>query len=218
MTHDGDPDSLFDFGIYDPRAIAFPARKGFRGPAPEDRDCAGPGARAAYLDRRRACPGAGRLRSGAGPEPVPEYSAGVGHYLPVRIPRPEQGFEHLGPRGSDACWPHRRGGRDRSDLSCAPASRCVGFAGSGFDAGASCAKDVRRGLAGTTVKFREPAAWLRVFRPPRAFDRRVPARDPVIPTRRGRPLDRLSPKRRNRLGGHSGAWPGCMPESSNKTK
>ena len=199
-------------------ACALPTPTGSRGSAPEDLDFASPDAGAAYLNCRRIRLDAGRLNSGADPEPVPGSPAGVAHCLPVRVPRPERGFEHLGSRASDACWPHRRGCRERSDLSCAPASRFIGLAGSGLDAGTARAKGVTRGPDGTIAQCRGPAAWLRAFRPSRACDRHVPARDPVIPTRRGRSPDRLSPKGRNRFGGHSGAWPRCVSTAGSKTK
>ncbi len=167
---------------------------------------------------RRACLGAWRLGSGAGPDPVPGPSAGAWPDLPVRGPRPERGFEHLGPRGGDACWPHHRGGRDQSVLYCAPASPLVGLAGCGVDAGVARARSVTRGRAGTTAQSRGPAPWLHVSGPLRACDRQVPARDSVTPTRRGRSPDSLSPKGRNCLGGHSGAWPGFVSKAGSKTK
>ena len=218
MTYDRRPDNLVDAGLFDPRAGAFTTKEGFRGSAPDDRDSAGLGAGAAYLVCRRAWLGAGRLGSGADPEPVPRSSAGVGYFLPVRVPRPKRGFEHLGPRGSDVCWPHRRGNRDQTELSCAPAFHFFGFVGCGLDTDASRAKGVTRGPAGTTALSRAPAAWLRDSRPSRTCDRHVPARDSVTPTRRGRSPDRLSSKGRNYLGGYSVSWPGCVSKGRQKDK
>ena len=218
MTYDRDPDGLVDIGSFDPRADAFPTQDGFRGSAPRDWDGGGLCAGATYLSCRQVRLGTGRLGSGADLEPVPRSSAGVGHCQSVRDPRPGRGFEHLGPRGSDACWPHRRGGGDQLDPSCAPASRYIGFVGRCSIADASRAKGVTRDPAGTTAQFRGPAAWLRAFKPPHACDRLVPARDSVLPTRYGRSPDRLSPTGRNYLGGHSVAWLGCVSRAGSKTK
>ena len=152
--------------------------------------------------------------SGAGPR----SSAGAWPDLPVRVPRPERGFEHLGPRGGDACWPHHRGGRERSVLSCAPASPLVEFAGRGVDTGVSRARSVTRGLAGTTAQSRGPAPWLHDFNPLHACDLQVPARDSVTPTRRGRSPQSLSSKSRSCPGACFGAWPSCASKAGSKTK
>lgn len=218
LTHDRNADSLVDSGVFDPRAGARPTRDGLRGSARRDRDCAIPGAWATYPCFRQACLDTGRLGSGAAPGPVPGSSAAAGHCLPVRDRRPERGIEDPGPRGSDVRRPHRRGGRDQSDSSSAPASRFTGSVGSGSDAGPARANGVARGPAGTDGQFRGPGARLRVSRPSRVWDRLVPARDSVMPARRGRSPDRLSPKGRNRLGGNSGAWQGCVPRAGSKTK
>lgn len=218
MAHDRDPDSLVGVGAFDPQACALPAPTGSRASAPEDRDCAGPGTGAAYLDCRRIRLDAGRLTSRADPEPVPGSPAGVGHCPPVRVPRPGRGFEHPEPRGSTAFRPHRRGCRELSGLPCAQASRFIGFGGSGPDADAARAQGVMRGPPGTNAQCRGPAARLHAFRPSRACDRSVSARDPVIPTRLGHSPDRLSPKGRSCLGRHSCAWPGSVSTAGSKTK
>lgn len=167
---------------------------------------------------RRACLGAGRIGSGADPDSVPRSSAGAWPDLPVRVPRPERGFEHLGPRGGDACWPHHRRGRDQSVLSCAPASPFIGLAGCGVDTGVARARSITRGLAGTTAQSLGPPPWLYVFKPLHACDLQVPARDFVTPTRRGRSPHSMSSKRRSCLGTYFGAWLSCVSKSRPQDK
>ena len=167
---------------------------------------------------RRACPGVMRLGSGADPDPVPRSSAGDWPDLPVRVPRPGRGFEHLGPHGRDPCRPHHRGGGDQSVPSCAPAFPFAGSFGCGVDAGVTRAGSVTRGLAETTARSRGPAPWLHVFKPLRPCDRQAPARHSVTPTRRERSPDSLPPMGRNGPGGYSGAWLCGVSKAGSKTK